>query len=134
MATERDQDSAILVLSRGDKDARLITSLLGKVGLKALSASNTDEALELFSRMTNATRLLIVDEAISPTIPAFLECVRSLDPQVRILLLSGREEFEPNQSWLTQTHVRAFLKKPFRRAKFLGSVLQLMEEPLARTA
>jgi len=133
MPTASQQDTAIVVLNRDDKDVRLIRSLLEKLGLNVLSSSNLNDALDLFSAAAETARLLIIDEAVSPAgMPGFLECVRSLNPGIRILLISERDESEPAQSWVAQAS--GFLKRPFRRAKFLGSVLQLIGEPLVRTA
>jgi len=135
MPTASQQDTAIVVLNRDDKDVRLIRSLLEKLGLKVLSSSNLNDALDLFSAAGETARLLIIDEAVSPaSMPGFLECVRSLNPGIRILLISERDESEPAQSWVAQASIRGFLRRPFRRAKFLGSVLQLIGEPLVRTA
>ncbi|PWU11651.1 MAG: hypothetical protein C5B51_02195 [Terriglobia bacterium] len=134
MPLENHQDRAVLVLNPGEKDAKLIASLLEKVGLDVMHASNTNDALDLFSGPAQSARLLVIDEAVSPaSMPAFLNCVRSLDPGIRILLVSGREDFDPSEPWVEST-THSFLMKPFRRAKFLASVLQLTGEPLVRTA
>jgi DNA-binding NtrC family response regulator len=137
MMTEGSQERAILVLNRNDndKDVRLITSLLEKVGLSVHYSPDANEALELFSSIGDSARLLIIDEKASPAaMPGFLECVRSLNPGIRILLIPESDEFDTAQSWIAQSNIRATLKKPFRRAKFLGSVLELIGEPLVRTA
>jgi DNA-binding NtrC family response regulator len=135
MPTDNQQESAMLVLNRGDKDVELITSLLEKVGLRVFYTSNANDALELFSAAGDSVRLLIIDGTASPAaMPGFLECVRSLNPGIRILLISEQEELEPAQGWIEQSNIRAFLRKPFRRAKFLGSVLEIIGEPLVRTA
>jgi DNA-binding NtrC family response regulator len=135
MMTDDPQESAILVLSRDDKDVDLITSLLEKVGLRVHYSSTSNDALELFGSIGDSARLLIIDETASPAaMPGFLECVRSLNPGVRILLISERDDLDTAESWVTRSNIRAILKKPFRRAKFLGSVLELIAEPLVRTA
>jgi DNA-binding NtrC family response regulator len=136
MSMDDQQDTAIVMLSRGDdKDVELITSLLEKVGLRVLSSSNANDALEHFSVAGDSVRLLIIDEGASPAItPGFLECVHSANPRIRVLLISERDPSDPGQSWITQANIRVRLKKPFRRAKFLGSVLEIIGEPLVRTA
>ncbi len=133
MPTE-NQNTAILVLNRDDKDVERITALLEKVGLQVLTSSDPDDTLELLNTAGEPPRLLVIDEAISSTrTPGFLEQVRSVSPGTRILLVSNRDDFEP-ASGILPSDVRGFLRKPFRRAKFLGSVLSLIDQPLARTA
>jgi DNA-binding NtrC family response regulator len=134
MPADHQQDTAILVLKRGDKDAELIISLLDKVGLRVYHSSNANDALDLFSSTGASARLLIVDETASPAaMPGFLECVRSLNPGIRILAITDGNPSEP-PAWIRQGNIRAFLTKPFRRAKFLGSVLEIIGEPLVRSA
>ena len=135
MPIQGQEESAILLLNRADKDIGLVTPLLEKVGLQVLISFSADGALELFAKAGRSARLLIMDETVSPrAIPEFLDRVRSVNPHIPILVVSERDESEPAQGWVPNANVRGFLKKPFRRAKFLGSVLKLIGEPLARTA
>jgi hypothetical protein len=112
MSMDDQQDTAIVMLSRGDdKDVELITSLLEKVGLRVLSSSNANDALEHFSVAGDSVRLLIIDEGASPAItPGFLECVHSANPRIRVLLISERDPSDPGQSWITQANIRVRLK------------------------
>ena len=135
MLTENQQDSALLVLKRGDKDSALVTSLLEKVGFHVSHSFNANDALELFGSAETSPNLLIIDEAVNPAgLAGFLQCVISLSPGVRTILLSEQEEFDPSPVWGERASNHAFLKRPFRRAQFLGSVLHLMDERLVRTA
>jgi len=135
MLTESQQDNALLVLKRDDKDIALVTSLLEKVGFHVSHSSNTNDALEFFGSANVAPSLLVIDEAVnSAGLPGFLQCAVSLNPGVRTVLLSEREDFDPNTAWGGSVKMHAFLKRPFRRAQFLGSVLHLMDEHLVRTA
>jgi DNA-binding response OmpR family regulator len=118
-----------------DKELELATSLLEKVGFHVLQASNFGEALEKLSEENYPSPLLIIDEGVSPaSVFGMLETARSLNPAVRVLLMSERDDSEAARLGKSQANVNGFLKKPFRRANFLGSVLKLTGESRVRTA
>jgi hypothetical protein len=94
-----------------------------------LQASDSGDALQRMSGESGSPPVLIIDEdASSVPIPRLLKVARSLNPAVRILLISERDDYEADRT------VRGFLKKPFRRASFLGAVLKLTGEPCVLTA
>jgi DNA-binding NtrC family response regulator len=134
MPTVTQQDAAILVMDRGDKDAKLMTSLLEKVGLDVHISSNQDSILESCRAAHHSLRLVIVDEAAEARMPGLLDNLCTCDPSVRVLLVSDQDQANAGRSWLSASRGRGVLQKPFRRAQFLGSVLKLMNEPLVRTA
>jgi DNA-binding NtrC family response regulator len=129
MATESEPDVAIVLMSPQDVETKLVISLLKKVGFHVLHASDSSEALERLSGVSGPPPVLIIDEdASSVPIPRLLETARSLNPAVRVLLISERDDHEAART------VRGFLKKPFRRVSFLGAVLKLAGEPRVLTA
>jgi CheY-like chemotaxis protein len=134
MPTETQQDAAILVMDRGDKDAKLMASLLEKVGLDVRISSNQDTILESCRSGHHSVRLVIVDEAAQAHMPGLLDGLCTCDSSVRVLLVSDLDEAGAGRSWLSASKGRSVLRKPFRRAQFLGSVLKLINEPLVRTA
>ena len=134
MPTVAQQDAAILVMDRGDKDAKLMSSLLEKVGLEVHISSNQDTILESCRSEDHSVRLVIVDEAAEARMPGLMEGLCTCDSSVRVLLVSDLDEAGAGRSWLSASKGRGVLRKPFRRAQFLGSVLKLINEPLVRTA
>jgi hypothetical protein len=134
MPTETQQDTAILVMDRGDKDARLMASMLKKVGLNVNISSNQDAILESCHAADHSVRLVIVDEAAEARMPGLMDRLCTCDSSIRMLLVSDLDEARAGRSWLSASKGRGVLRKPFRRAKFLGSVLKLINEPLVRTA
>jgi hypothetical protein len=134
MPTETQQDAAILVMERGDKDARLMASMLEKVGLNVRISSNQDAILESCHAADHSVRLVIVDEAAEARMPGLIDGLCTCDSSIRVLLVSDLDEARAGRSWLSASKGRRVLRKPFRRAQFLGSVLQLINEPLVRTA
>ena len=65
--------------------------------------------------------------------PEVVRQLHEVSPKIRMLFLCDKNC--PNMENLAQLgHVRKFLKKPFRRAKFLGEVLEMMDHAKTLTA
>ena len=134
MPTDTQQDAAILVMERGDKDAKLMASMLEKVGLNVHISSDPHTVLESCRAPHHSVCLVVVDQATETRAPGLLENLCTCDSSVRVLLVSEHGETVAGRSWLSASKGRGLLHKPFRRAQFLGSVLKLMNEPRVRTA
>jgi CheY-like chemotaxis protein len=79
-------------------------------------------------------QLVIIDtETRGIQIQELLDELKTADPKARILLMSKNEP-EPVREWSVTGNVRGMLNRPFRRAQFLGSVLEVAKQPLVRTA
>ena len=136
MPTQTQQDTAILVTNRGDRDVALATSLLEKVGLQVLSGSRR-EALGLIQAAEQSdqpVQLVVIDDTAGSDaeIRELMDGLSAFDPRLRMLLLSGQDRIET--ATVPERNVRCLVKKPFRRAAFLGSVLKALREPMVRTA
>jgi len=131
------EEVAIVLMNPEDRDLKRVMSLLEKVGLSVVAATSAHAAVDLANEVHKTHQsigLVIVDETASqPGMPGLIEGLREVDTSIRILLISEHEsDFVP--SWMAAANIRGFLKKPFRRAKFLATVLSVIGEPLVRTA
>ena len=133
MPTDNQQDAAILVMDDGDKDAKLMASMLEKVGLEVKISSNQDAVLASCRSTGDAMRLVILDEESEARMPGLLDDLSTCDSSVRVLLV-GHPDESAGPKWFATTKNRGILRRPFRRAQFLGSVLKLINEPRVRTA
>ena len=127
-----EENTVVVVMDDGDEDIKLITSLLGKSGFHVVRSANKAEVLDLCRTSDDSIQLMIADTGI-PGIPIseFLEQVQEINPRVRVLVISAKKGPEPIKK---SGNVRAYLSRPFRRAQFLGSVLDAAKGPLVRTA
>lgn len=132
MPTIIEENAVVLVMERGNEDVKLITSLLHKAGFGVLQTTNQAEILELCSN-GDATASLVIVDAATPGTAGIVEQVRAANSAVRILLIGASRDSEPVTDWSLK-NVQARLSRPFRRAQFLGSVLELAHQPLVRTA
>lgn len=127
-----EENTVLLVMDHDDEDVKLITSLLHKSGFHVVQSANKTEVLDLCRSGEDAIQLMIADTGTAGIqISDLLEQVQAVNPRVRVLVMSGKKE--PEQVKKT-SNVRAYLSRPFRRAQFLGSVLDVAKGPLVRTA
>lgn len=111
-----------------------VSSLLQKAGFAVLSSRGTQAALERCRYEKMPIDLAVIDTAVAGVQPA--EIVRQLHeifPGVRMLFLSDEGD-QTVQSLAPSGHIRKLLRKPFRRSKFLGEVLEMMAHPQVLTA
>jgi hypothetical protein len=108
--------------------------MLEKVGLEVSISSNQDAILEACRAADGSVCLVVVDEAAEARMPGLLDGLSQCDSSVRVLLVSDLDEARAGRRWLSASKGRGVLRRPFRRAQFLGFVLKLINEPLARTA
>ncbi|MCH7720885.1 MAG: response regulator [Planctomycetes bacterium] len=92
---------------------REVTSrVLERAGLTVLSAATGDQACELFRRHDRAIDLVFLDMDLAGECgSAVLRALRRIDPDVRVVLVSGS-----SGEVLTETHphgCHAFVRKPF---------------------
>ena len=125
----------ILVMDRENEDLQLLTSLLEKSGFSVHQSASSNGALDLCRAGHHSVPLVIVDTS-TPGVHSseLLDAIQTVDPGIRVLLISDQDESEPIQDWPLRRNVRGHLSRPFRRAQFLGSVLEAAKEPLVRTA
>jgi hypothetical protein len=112
-----------VVAPDGDKEASLVRSILQKAGFEVTEESPSSEP---------AIALAVVD-ADGRNSGEVVAKLHDLYPAARVLLLSedGDAKLEEIPAY---GHIRGALRKPFKRSQLLGSVLDLMEKPLVRTA
>ena len=127
MPSDADENIVVLVMDWRDGDVRLIESSLERAGLHVVNCSSGREALDFFKTYRPSIRLAIVDPATSGVdLPKFLA---STGPDIRILFVASEEFYDRLPE---RANVWGKLRKPFRRAQLLGSVLKAVDEELAQ--
>ena len=130
MGTDPDAVTAVLVMNRGDKDLKLVRSVLHKVGFRVANFEDGNELLRSVAGGDTSLRLVVVDPA-APNLQfePFLEKLRRAVPDIGVLCLSEEGITPPSAS---TKHIGRCLTRPFRRAQLLASVLEATEKPLVR--
>jgi two-component system, cell cycle sensor histidine kinase and response regulator CckA len=132
-ATEDSNDSEVLgsatVLVVDDEEAvrQAVTSILDSAGYLVLLASNGLEALELFQDAGEHIALVLLDM----TMPVMdgeepLLALRTVDPDVRVLLTSGYMEAETLGRFGDVGQVD-FIQKPYQPASLMQKVARVLK-------
>ena len=102
--------------------------MLGEAGYTVLTASNGNEALEVYRSRKNAISLVILD-LIMPQMGGkeCLEKLLKLDPSAKVVVSSG---FAPDglTKEVLKTGAKGFVNKPFKGAKMLRMVRNVLDE------
>ena len=130
-----EENTVILVMDCCDDDVKLATCLLRKAGFHVIQSSKHADIVTLCHSSKEAVQLVIIDTTTPGIhIAELLNQVQEADPRIRYLVLSNSKETDPVEKWSVTGNIRGHLSRPFRRAQFLGSVLEAVKEPLPRTA
>jgi PAS domain S-box-containing protein len=116
----------IVLVVDDEKDLRLvIRRMLTRHGYTVVEASDGVEALAVFAQHRQETPVILTD-LLMPSMDGqtFIRAVRRLDPQVRIIAMTGHLS-EPG-SGLVAEPVQAFLCKPFELATLLQTLQQVL--------
>ena len=135
MQADHDQVSAVLIMNRGDRDVKLLRSVLNKVGFQVANFEDGHEVLDSLAAGDSSLRLVVVDPA-TPNLEfeRFLEKLHQAGPDIPVLSLLQEDMETAKMSSACKEHIGGCLKRPFRRAHLLASILEATEKPWARTA
>jgi len=123
--TALDSDNKVVLVTNEEATRKAVSSTLEKAGFTIVPASSADDALDLCQALNPPAQLAIVDADAE-----FLPRWRRACPTTRVLLMTNAEA-DGTGAGLRGGRV---LHKPFRRAQLLGTVLEVLSEPLAFTA
>ena len=127
---DTDSGSAVLVMNGTDKDAKLLRSVLHKVGFRVENEEDGNKVLDSLAAGDTSLRLVVVDPAtLNLQFRPFLENLHRAGPEIPVLCLS-----EEGREGTTLPGCAGHIDRPFRRAHLLASILEITERPLVRTA
>ena len=125
----------VVLITKEDSVRRAVLSTLEKAGFVVLPASNAASALALCREAGGPVRLAIIDAGIGLTGElGLLNSLRQASPSIRVIFMSNSVEPEAVAGLARPWQGDRVMQKPFRRAKLLGTVLDVMSEPLTFTA
>jgi two-component system, cell cycle sensor histidine kinase and response regulator CckA len=112
----------VLVVEDDEALRNLITALLGSSGYKVLAAANGEEALRLVQENREQIDLLLTDMLMpAMTGVELAEQLRELQPQVKVLLMSGYAGDLIQRYRLSTTEIM-LIEKPFTRHSLLSKI------------
>jgi two-component system cell cycle sensor histidine kinase/response regulator CckA len=111
----------VLVIDDEQYLCEAIADCLEIEGFSVLSAGDGEAGISLFQKYYNRIRLVLLDlQMPGVTGEKTLSLLRKIDPGVRVILTSGRDEQQLKQ--LAETHKTGFLSKPFPFSKLIDLV------------
>jgi PAS domain S-box-containing protein len=117
-----------LVLLVDDEESirRVARQALERHGYRMIEASDGSQGLAQYKQHQSELRLVITD-LVMPFMdgPAFIRSLRRLNPQVRIIAMSGHQS-KARAGCLPPQSVQALLAKPFNAAELLQSLKQAL--------
>ena len=134
MSMPEQESAGVLVADGEERVLQQVSSTLEKAGFTVFTALGRSAALDFCRERKESVQLAIIDMAMGASGPELALELYQSSPDVRVLFTSNQDESDIIQQAGPSGHFRGFLKKPFRRAKLLGSVLRAMDAPLARSA
>jgi response regulator RpfG family c-di-GMP phosphodiesterase len=134
MEPEDSHNTAVVVADNRETVLQAISTTLEKAGFNVLAASTRSQAIRCFRESAHPVNLAIIDSAAGINVPELVGQLDAISPGVRTLFLTDFETEESLRAVPASGHIRGFLRKPFRRAKLLGQVLEIMDKPMVLTA
>jgi CheY-like chemotaxis protein len=125
---------AVVVGDDGGAVLKEVSVTLEKAGFVVVTASGGRAALDRCRGQHRPVDLAVIDTAAAGINQLEVASqLREISPRVRMLFLS-EDNAEAIHESASLGHVRQFLRKPFRRSRFLGRVLEIMEQPRVLSA
>jgi two-component system cell cycle sensor histidine kinase/response regulator CckA len=129
LAHFRGQGQAILVVDDEQAVRDIATRILERFGYRVIAASGGEEGLKCFMREQAVIEAVISDMAMPGMDgPTLVKELRLVDPEVRIMGMSGHGEnngADSNSPW----GLPIFLTKPFTVERLLGGLRDLLQAP-----
>jgi CheY-like chemotaxis protein len=135
MEPEDSPKVAIVVADNQETVLQSITTTLEKAGFTVLATSSSAEALRYCRDRSQPVDLAIIDSAAAGiNAPELAEQLDAITPGIRKMFLTGEEGEGTLWEVRCFSHTCRFLRKPFRRAQFLGQVLEMTDRPMVLSA
>ncbi|MBI4429407.1 MAG: PAS domain S-box protein [Ignavibacteriales bacterium] len=116
----------ILIVDDESSVLEITKATLLKHGYRVVAAMEGTEAVGLFAKNRNEIRAVITDMSM-PVMDgiATIRALRRIDPQVRVIVASGRAEHK-KETESASLRVEAFLEKPYTADKLLRSLQEVL--------
>ncbi len=134
MDTDDSPNTAVVVGDVRGAALKEVSATLEKAGFVVVTASDGRAALDRCREQHLPVDLAVIDTAAAGIkTPEVEQQLHEMYPDVRMLFLSD-DNPETIQETESPGHVRRVLRKPYRRSRLLGRVLEMMQRPRAMGA
>jgi response regulator RpfG family c-di-GMP phosphodiesterase len=129
MRVDDSHNTAVVVGDDRGAALKEVSTTLQKAGFVVVTASNGRAALDRCRAQDRPMDLAVIDTAAAGIkAPEIEQQLHEMYPNVRLLFLSDDTPETIHEAG-SGGHLRRVLRKPYRRSRFLGRVLEMMEHP-----
>lgn len=123
------EKQTILVVDDEPEIRKLVTAMLVRAGYRVFSADTGENAIRLFKH--NPETELLLTDVVAPGMsgPMIAEQISALDPQIKVLFMSGYDSTQVVQKYVVERGY-SLLVKPFTMHQLESKVRNI----LAKTA
>jgi len=122
----------VLAIDDNEEFRNLITELLSPFGFEVIAVANPVKALEKFTQESGSFQLVLLDYYMPQLDGAkTFEWLRKLNPDVKVIIVSGAEELRLRQI-LAQHTIDGYIRKPFRVQEALHIIRHVMSKSAAK--
>jgi PAS domain S-box-containing protein len=124
----RGQGETILLVDDEANILEMASRLFDNANYKVITASNAKDAIELYGKHRDKIRLVLLD-MIMPEMGGIrcLEVLRTMDPNVKVLIITGYTESGMTQE-LKDAGAGDFILKPFDTPQLLEKIRKIIDE------
>ena len=124
----KGQGETILLVDDEANILEMASRLLDNANYKVITASNAKDAIELYEKHRDKIRLVLLD-MIMPEMGGIrcLEVLRTMDPNVKVLIITGYTESGMTQE-LKDAGAGDFILKPFDTPQLLEKIRKIIDE------
>jgi CheY-like chemotaxis protein len=134
MDTDGSLTTAVVIGDHHAAALKKVSSTLRKAGFVVVTASNGRAALDCCRREHVPVGLAVIDTAAAGVkSPDVEQQLYEMYPNIRMLFLSDDNPETVHETGASG-QVRRVLRKPYRRSRLLGRVLEMMQQPRAMGA
>jgi len=127
-AYPRGNGEVVLVIDDEVNIVQITVATLEHFGYKTISAADGAQGLAVYEERPGDVDLILTDMAMPEMDgPAMIKALRSLDPSIKIVGMSGLMNAEQTAE-LESLNVAAFLTKPFTAEKLLTAISDVLSE------
>jgi CheY-like chemotaxis protein len=128
MVTDDSLSTAVVVGDDRGSALKKVSTTLQKAGFVVVTASSGRAALDRCREQHRPVDLAVIDTAATGIkAPEIEQQLHEMYPHIRMLFLSDDNPETVHETDDSLGHLRRVLRKPYRRSRLLGRVLEMMQ-------
>jgi CheY-like chemotaxis protein len=127
---DADSSKGIVLVVDDEPDVlRLIQSILTEEGYQVITATNAENAIQAFEKLTSPPDLILTD-VVMPGMsgPMLIDRLLGLEPKLKVLFMSGFDDRQVVQRYVVEKGFR-LIPKPFTIKSLRATIDEVLADP-----